>query len=289
MPDENAGGAITEPKLLGPFLGHVTTTSIRIWLHAERSEPIIYVTLHAHAYDPNTAPVATGTITLDASKLHCGWVTIGNLTPDTHYHYRLWTTPAHSVALDLGELLPRDLNFRTLSDNTDEQIDFLVLSCHNPTVSKADGQDGHAVWADLPQIISSDSNKKVRLALLVGDQVYADDWQEKILAETTEAGRLKHYLSAYREFWRNIHYRRLLCSLPSVMMWDDHDIMDGWGSREDSFADESGAFKPEWQGLFDAASKAFGIMQASRNPDPLDHDPKQGFDFCFACRIWIFS
>lgn len=287
MADENSlASSPAEPKLLGPFLGHVTPTSIKIWLHAERAQPEIYVSLHEGTSD--TPEAASAQLLLDPARLSCGWVTVGGLKPDTLYYYRLWTNPAHSVPLELDGLLPRDLHFRTLSDQ-DDQVDFLVLSCHNPTVSTADGQDGHAVWADLPQIIAKDSNKKVRFALLVGDQVYADDWLDKILAEKDEAGRLRHYLSAYRSFWSNIHYRRILCSIPSVMIWDDHDIMDGWGSREDSFSNEAGEFKQEWQGLFDAASKAFSCMQASRNPEPLQEEPTEGFDFCFRVGKWGFA
>jgi hypothetical protein len=57
-----------------------------------------------------------------------------------------------------------------------------MMSCHDPTVAHEDGFDGHAVWADIPQIISRESNKKIRFALLVDRQVYANDWQDRILA-----------------------------------------------------------------------------------------------------------
>jgi hypothetical protein len=80
-----------------------------------------------------------------------------------------------------------------------------MMSCHNPTVAHEDGFDGHAIWADIPQIISRNSNKKVRFALLVGDQVYADDWQDRILAAKTDDERLALYLDVYRRFWSHIH------------------------------------------------------------------------------------
>lgn len=268
-----------EPTLLGPFLGHVTTNSIKIWLHLERPQTVIYVTLHKGQQD---APeVASATLELRREKLFTDCVTIGNLQPDTTYFYKLWTNPAHSLPLPLEGLTEKELHFRTLSEDPDEQVDFVVMSCHNPTVSKADGFDGHAVWADLPQIIGRESNQKVRFALLVGDQVYVDDWQDLVLNEENEEARLRHYLSAYRRFWSNIHYRRVMCSLPSVMIWDDHDITDGWGSEEKSFEGETSIFKKNWQRLFDAAFKAFSVMQASRNPPPLTENTKEGLDFCF--------
>src|SRR5205085_2520411 len=78
----------------------------------------------------------------------------------------------------------------------------------------------------------------------------------------------------------NVDYRRVLCSLPSYLMWDDHDITDGWGSREDSFpSDKSTEFKCEWNHLFESARDMFQIMQSSRNPDSATG--LSSFDFYF--------
>lgn len=275
------------PRLLGPFLGHVTTHSIKIWLHLEGSYEDVYVTLHPEEFA--AAPVAHSVLRLRAEALFTDCVTIGGLKPDTKYFYKLWTDPEHTVALSLGDLAETDLCFRTLSDDPAEQIDFVVMSCHNPDVSTADGYEGYAVWADLPQILARGSNKKIRFALLVGDQVYADDWQEQILNAKDENARLRHYLDVYRHFWSNKYYRRVMCQLPAVMMWDDHDITDGWGSEAESFVRDGSEFKPKWKNLFDSASKAFSIMQASRNPVPLAKNPKEdGYDFGFMVGQWGF-
>jgi hypothetical protein len=275
-----------EHKLLGPFLGHVTTNSIKIWLHFEGSHDVIYVTLHPNA--PDTREVTSATLTLRPENLFTDCVTIDNLSPDTEYFYKLWTNPAQSLPLPLEGLTEKDLHFRTLSADPNAQIDFVVMSCHNPTVSQLDGFEGHAVWADLPQIIGRESNKKVRFALLVGDQVYADEWQDRVLQEENEERRLRFYLSAYRRFWSNIHYRRAMCSLPAVMIWDDHDITDGWGSEASSFEGDTVEFKAEWQRLFETAFKAFSIMQASRNPPALAANSRDGLDFCFRVGNWAF-
>jgi hypothetical protein len=72
------------------------------------------------------------------------------------------------------------------------------------------------------------------------------------------------------------------------MIWDDHDITDGWGSRVESFVGKTSDFKPEWQRLFDAAFKVFSVMQASRNPSTLAADPREGLDFCFRVGKWGF-
>ena len=38
------------------------------------------------------------------------------------------------------------------------------------------------------------------------------------------------YFSHYCKHFGREHYRDALASTPSLMIWDDHDIFDGWGS-----------------------------------------------------------
>ncbi len=265
--------------LLGPFLGHVTTTSVKVWLHLQSSNAKTYVTIHD---EMESSSIAQEELNFHEEKLFTDCVTINNLKPNQKYYYKLWTNPAHSIPLNLQGLNERDLYFWTLPEDPNEQIDFIVMSCHNPTVAHEDGHEGHAVWADIPQIISGESNKKVRFAILGGDQVYADGWRDKILQEKDDNLRLGLYLEAYRRFWSHPYYRRVLCRLPAVMIWDDHDIMDGWGSALESFIGETDEFNAEWKSLFKSATKSFSIMQASRNPDALAKNPtEEGYDFCF--------
>jgi hypothetical protein len=49
-------------------------------------------------------------------------------------------------------------------------------------------------------------------------------------------------------------------TLPSVMMWDDHDIRDGWGTQ----GHES---NPEWRAYYRQARAAFVAFQGARNPN----------------------
>ena len=38
------------------------------------------------------------------------------------------------------------------------------------------------------------------------------------------------YFTHYRQHWCSSHLAEALACIPQVMMWDDHDIFDGWGS-----------------------------------------------------------
>lgn len=266
--------------ILGPFVADITDSSVKIWLHASGAQrpARVFVTLH-----PETVAAESthrGQIDLAAEPASVGIASFDSLMPDRTYFYRLWLV-ADTVPLDLQGLKDTDLFFTTLPKaGFDKQLDFLLMSCHNPFTAAGDGFHGCAVWRQIPQIISR--NKNVRFAILAGDQVYGDEIEAEMLGETNAEKRLAAYLKIYRKFWSSIHYRRVLCSLPAVMMWDDHDITDGWGSREDSFVDKDSAeFKPEWKRLFNTAARAFALMQGSRNPPPPSGDFSHGFDTCF--------
>lgn len=189
----------------------------------------------------------------------------------------------HSIPLGLRGLDASDLYFWTLpEDGYGRQLDFLLMSCHHPETKKEDGFKGFAVWHQIPEIIKDEQNANVRFAILAGDQVYADDVEAKVLKERDAGKRQELYLGIYKKFWDNIDYRKVLCRVPAVLMWDDHDITDGWGSREDSYsAKDPEEFSDEWRNLFGTAKEMFRIMQASRNPDPLSKNFENGFDTCF--------
>jgi len=117
------------------------------------------------------------------------------------------------------------------------------------------------------------------LQIMAGDQIYADRIVDAVRKEKDERKRQELYLGVYRDFWSDLNYRRILCRMPAVMMWDDHDINDVGAPTRSRFASKGG-FKPEYLNMFQAAKSAFSVMQASRNPDPLFPD-ESSFDTCF--------
>jgi alkaline phosphatase D len=281
-------------NLLGPFIGNVTESSVKIWLHAPQlaKDESLSLIVTLHEGQPDAVEAARGSLLVTYENLNTSTLTFDALKPGTTYYYRLLSdvsdgavaATAESGAprqVELRGLTAKDLYFRTLpAGGYENQLDFLLMSCHNPDTAKDDGFQGFGVWAQIPEIIRS--NENVRFAILAGDQAYGDEVEEQVLNEKDARRRQELYLGVYRKFWDNEHYRRVLCSLPAVSMWDDHDITDGWGSRLDSFDDKNPhEFKAQWRDLFEAASSVFKQMQAARNPDPLSPDYKDGLDFCF--------
>lgn len=112
------------------------------------------------------------------------------------------------------------------------------------------------------------------LLLLGGDQVYSDAmWKQvKALAAWLELPAAKRYSAAftrdmarqldsyfcqmYLERWRKPEIASVLGSIPGIMMWDDHDIMDGWGSYP---AEQH--YCAVYQGIFAVARRYFRLFQ----------------------------
>jgi hypothetical protein len=109
-------------------------------------------------------------------------------------------------------------------------------------------QDKNAMWDVL-----ADHHDKEPFHLMIsgGDQVYADSvwdvvrplsgWLERLFnvfddwaqAEFTDEMRAtveEFYFCLYCQRWSQPEPAKVLSQVPSLMMWDDHDCFDGWGS-----------------------------------------------------------
>lgn len=121
------------------------------------------------------------------------------------------------------------------------------------------------------------------LLLMGGDQVYADElWHSKFcpllqkwnelswkqqndpavpVAPAMAAEIAGFYNWLYVDRWSDPTMSLMLASVPSLMMWDDHDIFDGWGS----YPPERQAC-PVFRKVFDEASRVFDVFQLRCSP-----------------------
>lgn len=263
-------------EYLGPFVGHTTETTSKIWMFSEYHLDL-FISLHEESI---SIPVVNQ-ITFTKDRLFTGITTFTDLKPNTKYQYKIWKDLNCSIPLELYGLNESDLKFRTLPQEwepTKYRYDFLLLSCNNPdkSVDPKTQKDGYEVWGQLPAIIqnSTDNTKDhhVLFAIMGGDQVYADDWKGRLLTAKSTEDRVLIYIEIYKHFWCDLRYRKVLAGLPSYLMWDDHDIMDGWGSEISSFKRDiknnlTSEFKEEWNEMFLSAKSAFKEFQVSRNPE----------------------
>jgi PhoD related phosphatase len=142
--------------------------------------------------------------------------------------------------------------------------------------------------------------KPYHLFFMGGDQVYADqvwetvlplqDWLRKSLKKRIQApftGDMRQqveafYFALYCREWSQKRPAALLSQIPTLMMWDDHDIFDGWGS-----------YAPEQQecavfaGVYSQAREHFRLFQLqAREDDDLGQAVLLGeYGYTYAYRI----
>jgi hypothetical protein len=147
--------------------------------------------------------------------------------------------------------------------------------------------DKNALWKRLLNLHSGRERINNRtfgpyhVLLLGGDQVYSDSlWQDRNCPDIVDWSHLPRdqrrkapwtpalqtqvtafFENLYLERWSQPEVAAALASLPCVMMWDDHDIFDGWGSYplEDHDC-------PVYQGVFAIAKTYFALFQRQSAP-----------------------
>jgi alkaline phosphatase D len=146
---------------------------------------------------------------------------------------------------------------------------FAFGSCHQPFKAQ-DGGDlaknkNVGIYHYMLQTLAG---ADIRFLMLLGDQVYSDevpsisiesiDTDQDVPGEARLADYTNHYRKLYRGYFNESGYRALLEAFPSYMMWDDHDIVNDWGSYQEE--DRYDAV------IYEAAKTAFAEYQNSHNP-----------------------
>ncbi len=223
--------------LLGPMLRHVDRTSATVWVETDA---------------PCTVEVCGHTArTFTAHGHHYALVVVEGLEPGS-------TTP-YEVALDGvrrwpsdGSMLPPS-TIRTIPASGGRQpIRLAFGSCRAsaphvpPYTSRLDdhaaGRGVDALRALGLHMLDQPVDEWPDLLLMAGDQVYADDSSPGTAARLerrrshTSAGAppdgvvadFDEYTWLYRESWTPEIERWVFSTVPSAMIFDDHDMIDDW-------------------------------------------------------------
>jgi hypothetical protein len=139
-----------------------------------------------------------------------------------------------------------------------------LISCNDIDNHAFPKEQRGAMWRRLGKLVEAG---EVDLLVHAGDQIYGDGdpvgWSP---AEGRTAAYRRHYVNT----WSHPDVAAVLASCPNLMMWDDHEIYDGWGSNQ---GDVSGPALNR----FEAAAQAFREFQDPLNP-PDRLSP--GFGWC---------
>jgi PhoD-like phosphatase len=141
---------------------------------------------------------------------------------------------------------------RTVRDDHGLRICFGSCRCAYPneppwTLTKDEHPEGRghdALRALALRMADQDTDEWPHLLLLLGDQVYADEvapaTEEFIRARRDvevppglQISDFQEYCRLYRDSWSEPSVRWLLSTVPTAMIFDDHDVIDDWNTSRD--------------------------------------------------------
>jgi phosphodiesterase/alkaline phosphatase D-like protein len=115
------------------------------------------------------------------------------------------------------------------------------------------------------------------LLLLVGDQVYADEVSPAVAEfirqrrdirqpPWEQVANFEEYTQLYRESWMDSRLRWLFSTMPTAMIFDDHDLHDDWNTSE-AWVRQMRA-QPWWEERIVGAFMSYWIYQHLGNLSP---------------------
>ncbi|MFI7660816.1 alkaline phosphatase D family protein [Micromonospora parva] len=263
--------------LIGPLLRRVVDTRATIWV--ETAAPAV-VTVR-------TASGATGTApTFSAYDHHYALVVVQGLTPDSETTYEVLVDDEMVWPVPSSGFPPSVIRTRA-ADDRDQPVKMIFGSCRETTQ--------HATTRKLPPdaldayarrlMADPESNPLPDLLVLLGDQVYADVTSPTVRrllrrrrrrpkgAPADQVVSFDEYTKLYLESWRDPEIRWLLSTVPSVMIFDDHEIIDDWNTSAAWRAEVRE--QPWWQERIGSGLASYWVYQHLGNlsPDEIVADP----------------
>ncbi|MGI8694058.1 MAG: alkaline phosphatase D family protein [Geodermatophilaceae bacterium] len=250
--------------ILGPLLRHVDETSATVWVETDR--PCRVEVLGATAD------------TFHVAGHHYALVIIEGLQPASSSPYEVlldetlvWpetrSTYPQSRIRTLGHGNPINLVFgscrwaRPATADADRNLPPDALDTYAARMAR-DPQD---TWPDA--------------LLLLGDQVYADETtqhtqtylrQRRDVEQPpyTEIADFEEYTHLYLESWTDPDIRWLMSTIPTSMIFDDHDVRDDWNTSH--IWREQMQATGWWQQRIEGALMSYWIYQQLGNLAPSD-------------------
>ncbi|MBK3571710.1 alkaline phosphatase D family protein [Streptomyces sp. MBT62] len=253
---------------LGPLLRYADGSSATVWVEASR---------------PCTAEVrcadgAAGTArTFQVAGHHYALVPVEGLTPGT-------STP-YDVLLDGMRVWPLpDSPFPPSAIHTpdaDGTVRVAFGSCRwaAPPADDHDPVGPDALDTLASRIARDPEAERPDVLLLLGDQVYADEVSDatrrwlsarRDLSEPpgSEVADYEEYTHLYYESWLDPEIRWLLSTVPSCMIFDDHDVIDDWNTSASWLADMRAT--PWWRERLLSGLMSYWVHQHLGNLSPAE-------------------
>ncbi|XP_077868340.1 uncharacterized protein LOC144358559 [Saccoglossus kowalevskii] len=248
--------------IMGPILG-----CRAISVESEYQLCAILVTSKDQAALP---PVTFTYVTADHAKSYNGTsdeaIVVASSKDKKLWRYD-WSVPWHDT--EDGKCtytLPDGRSFTCYVPSSKSTPRFAFASCAGLT-ENPDTPGRNIMWQYMR---IEHQNLPIHLLIMGGDQVYADEifkdcpslvlWSNLPVSQRADApftDEMKdeideYFFNLYCTRWREHEPAWMYARVPSIMMWDDHDIIDGYGSRK---------MCPVFDGIYDIGRKYMLLFQ----------------------------
>jgi hypothetical protein len=256
--------------LLGPALRHVSDTTALLWVQTK--------------YPATVEILGCSARTFEVQGHHYALVTVTGLTPDTVTEYdvkidgeTVWPLPASRFPASI---------IRTRGPESKDRLRAIFGSCRYPKTDddKVDsklGLDALDSYADRMAGLPVDDWPDA--LILLGDQLYADELTPETRRRLTgrrtrlnkhgqrppdEVVSFAEYERLYCHSWGDPEIRWLMSTVPTAMIFDDHDIRDDWNTSR-PWRIEVNA-KPWWRDRIRAGLASYWVYQHLGNLSPAE-------------------
>ncbi len=254
-----------DPRLvLGPLLRHVDPVSATVWVETDRACTVRVLSATAR------------TFCVDGH--HFALLVIEGLAPGS-------TTPYEVHLDDVPVWPPRRSAFppsRIRTPGGPGPFRIAFGSCRYATPSSADVRAGiqpDALDCYATRLAAADQAVWPDALVLLGDQVYADEttpltqaWlagrRDLSQAPGTQVADFEEYTRLYRESWGDPEVRWLLSTVPSAMIFDDHEMIDDWNTS--AAWRDSVVRQPWWRTRITGALTSYFVYQHLGNLSPAE-------------------
>jgi hypothetical protein len=217
--------------ILGPLIRYVSETEAVFWVETDGSCEVEVLGERER--------------TFRVCGHHYALICAGGLEPSSWHEYEV-KLDGEVVWPDPSDRRPRSA-FKTYPKERPLQVLFgscRVAAPHTPPYSLRKDEDDRGREIDALRTLAKRMHREPReewpdVLLMLGDQVYADEVSPATMSmlETRRdmdepPGRrvldFAEYTELYKESWSDPDIRWLLSTVPSSMIFDDHDVHDDW-------------------------------------------------------------
>jgi phosphodiesterase/alkaline phosphatase D-like protein len=215
---------------LGPLLRYVDGSSATVWVEAGRR-----CTAEVRCAEGGGGSART----FEICGHHYALVPVTGLTPGTETPYEVLLDGERVWPLPDSPFPPSVI--RPPAGHETLRVAFGSCRWAAPALGKKDPVGPDALDALATRVAADPDAPRPDVLLLLGDQVYADETSEatrdwlagrRDLDEPpgAQVTNYEEYTHLYYESWLDPEVRWLLSTVPSCMIFDDHDIIDDWNT-----------------------------------------------------------